>query len=247
MCIFVGSVPVDRKDHEVAVYFMRHGDPDYKVDGPRPLDPRQPIQFEGKLKEEGENQIKLASCELVEGFGDMSEKSAILASSPRRRAVESSAILERVLVESGISISKLESEEVQKLLVDANLTGELLEEYSKRLEQDKNLTWMEFWISESGNFKNVESATDFKERMKSLIMYFQNFSQKADLSKNEAITVVCLTHEEEIKILASIFGISILIVPNGGILKLTINSQKNEMVIEVQGKKGYLNLIEEEK
>jgi len=236
MCGFIGSVPTAgmKAGHKVVIYLMRHGDPDYEIDGPGPLDLQQPIQFEGKLKKEGKTQIEIASCKLTKEFGDM-PKPVILTSSPRRRAVESLDVLKRVFEKYGISVSKLESEELQKLLTDATLTGALLEEYGKQSEQDKDLTWMEFWISESGNFKNVESATDFKKRMKSLILYFQEL----DLSKDKEIAVVCLTHEEEIKILASIFGISILIVPNGGILKLTI--EKKEMTIEVQGEKGSLS------
>ncbi|MCK5475707.1 MAG: hypothetical protein KAI71_03965 [Candidatus Pacebacteria bacterium] len=235
MCRFVGSVPTEVKKagHKVVIYLMRHSDPDYGSDGPRLLDLEAPIQFEGKLKEEGKNKIKLASCNLATEFGNMPEKSVILASSPRRRAVESSVILERTLVESGISVSRLESKELQKLLTDATLTGELLEEYGKQAEQNKNLTWMDFWINKSGDFKNVESAVDFKERMRDLILYFQNFSQETNS------TIVCLTHEEEIKILAKIFGISILIVPNGGTLKMIINPE--EMIVEVQGKSGSLS------
>ena len=242
MCQIVNRVPTVlegwKTSRKVVIYLMRHGDPSYEADGPRPLDPQEPIQFEGKLTKEGMIQIELASRKLVKEFGDM-PKSVILASSPRRRTKESLDILRRVLEECGVSISPYSSElvEAQKLMIDATLTGALLEEYGKQAERNKNLTWMEFWIRESANFQNVESAADFEKRMKNLILYFQDFSQRVDLFE----TIVCLIHEEEVKIIASLFGISVMEVPNGTGLKLIFNLEEAAIEIEVQGEVERLN------
>ena len=50
----VPAAPEERKEsRKVVIYLMRHGAPSYEADGPRPLDPQEPIQFEGELTKEG--------------------------------------------------------------------------------------------------------------------------------------------------------------------------------------------------
>lgn len=241
-CKIVNSLPdklnermIENGHEKIKFNLVRHGAPNYEVDGPRPIDLDVPIQFEGTLKEEGKNQIILSATNLINEFSD--SRSVMTVASPRRRAFESKHIASTVWKNGGITVSNFsEPEEIQNLLTDATLTGALLEEYNSRYNQDNNLTWMEFWINESANFQNVESAKDFRKRMEKLLSFFQKFSLDAKPETN----IVCFTHEEEIKVLSSLFGISVMVVPNGTGLKLTYNPEEKIVEIEVQDQKSIL-------
>ena len=238
MCVIANRVPIklherNVDDHKIKVFFVRHGDPDYEIDGPRPENLQEPIQFEGKLKIVGENQIVLAANDLVNEISS----NVYVVSSPRRRAVESLNIARQVWENCGIAVSDFPHlEKVQTLLTDATLTGELLKEYRKIVEQDNNITWMEFWLNESANFHNVENAEDFRKRMEKLLSFFQKFSLDAKPETN----IVCFTHEEEIKVLSRLFGISVTVVPNGTWLKLVFDPKEKTVEIEVQGERETL-------
>jgi len=216
--------------NKIEVSFVRHGEANYDLE-PRPLDLKLPIQFEGLLTQKGENEIILSA----NNFINVLRGPVQVISSPRKRAVESLSIARKIWEISEISVSDFPESRVQNLLTDATLTGALLEEYNARYSQDNNLTWMEFWINESAKFHNVESAKDFRKRMEALLSFFQNRSQ----AKNQT-DIVCFTHEEEIKVLSSLFGISVMVVPNGTGLKLTYNPEEKIVEIEVQDQESIL-------
>jgi len=217
--------------NKIEVSFVRHGEANYDLE-PRPLDLKLPIQFEGLLTQKGENEIILSA----NNFINVLRGPVQVISSPRRRAVESLEIAKEIWKNHGIAISDFPESGVQNLLTDATLTGALLEEYNERYSQDNNLTWMEFWINESANFQNVESAEDFRKRMEKLLSFFQKFS----LDVKSETNIVCFTHEEEIKIVSSLFGISVMVVPNGTGLKLTYDPEEKTTGIEVQDQKSIL-------
>lgn len=216
-----------------------------------PIDPECPIVFIAGLNKKGKIQILQEAMNFVEEYKYNSEDRTILiTSSERPRAVESKNITEDIFRKNGIEISSVCSDklaEIAKLAIDAELTGSLLEEYSKQQKQDPGLTWMEFWAKKSHlylNSKKVETYTAYRKKMRELVCFTQKFSQSA-LGKN--IDVVLFFHEEGVKIISGFFGITLMEVPNATGFDLTFNPKERIMEIEVQGQKGSLTFDELDK
>ena len=232
------------KGHKIVIDFVRHGAAIYDGEQ-RPEDKKDTIQFEGVLTEEGLKQIEATAEEIIKKIDDESKELIILWRSPRKRTEESMNKLKEILLKNGINIfPKNNLAKENQDLIDLELTEEFLEEYDRQSEQNENLTWMEFWKEESANFKNVENENDFMERMQKLISYFQQFSQKAKLPKDIKIRFICLTHEEEIKNIAELFGVSIKDVKNGEVMEMNVSPQKDtpvEFDIKIQEQKGHLS------
>lgn len=231
------------KGHKIVIDFVRHGAAIYDGEQ-RPEDKKNMIQFEGVLTEEGLKQIEATAEEIIEKIDDKSKELIILWRSPRKRTGESMKKLKEILLKNGVNIfPKNNLSKENQNLTDLGLTGEFLEEYDKQLKQNESLTWMEFWKEESANFENVENEKDFMERMQKLISYFQQFSQKTKFPQNIKIRFICLTHEEEIKNIAELFGVFIENVKNGEVMEMNINPQENASVIfdiRVQEREGHL-------
>ena len=226
------------KMHEIVVDFIRHGQASYDGE-PRPEDEKEAIQFEGALTEEGQKTIEATAAKIVEEIGD--NELVYLWSSPRQRAQESMGIIKEVLEENEIDVfpkSKL-AKTVDKLS-DLGLTGEFLEEFSKR----EDIEWMDYWKEEAGSYEGVEDKGEFLKRIQETISRLQQFALKANLPVDRKVRFICLTHEEEIKNIAEQFGIEVEIVKNGENMEMKINPKEDEpseLSINIQGQESMLS------
>lgn len=218
------------KMHEIIVDLIRHGQASY--DGElRPEDKKETIQFEGALTEEGQKTIEDTATKIVEKIGD--NELVYLWSSPRQRTRESMEIIKRVLEENEIDVfPKSKLAKTVDNLSDLGLTGEFLEEFSKR----ENIEWMDYWKDEAGSYEGVEDKEEFLKRIQGTISRLQQFALNVPVDRK--IRFVCLTHEEEIKNIAEQFGISVEIVKNGEIMEMKIDPKEDKpskLSIKTQG------------
>lgn len=220
------------KMHEIVVDLIRHGQASYDGE-PRPENEKETIQFEGALTEEGQKTIENTATEIVEKIGD--NELVYLWSSPRQRTKESMEIIKKVLEENEIDVfPKSKLAKTIDNLSDLGLTGEFLEEFSKR----EDIEWMDYWKEEAGNYEGVEDKGEFLKRIQGTISRLQQFALNANLPVDRKIRFICLTHEEEIKNIAEQFGISVEIVKNGEIMEMKIDPKEDEpskLSIKTQG------------
>jgi len=215
-----------KEGHAITFNLVRHGQAGYEEDAKKPETKKSAIQFEGGITLDGKEQIKGAAKEIIKRIIDKEKELVILLRSPRNRAGESLDILKMILEKNRINVYP--KVEINENLADATLTQEFLDEFEEQKKQDKDLTWMNFWKKESGNFENVESTEDFMKRMQAFIFRFQQFSRKAEIPEDIKIRFVCLTHEEEIKNIAEHCGIKVDVVKNGEIMEMNIIPTNNE-------------------
>ncbi len=221
---------------EVIVYVWRHEkyDSNKRING-------CPIKFISGLTDEGKKHMTQTAMIRAKEIGVSSNRIILMGSSDRPRAIESKGITKNVFVKSGIKVSSEYGSaiaEISKLIVDAELTQKLLDEFGKQREQNPKLTWMEFWQYKSALYldpSKVETFKGFEGRMNEAIKFVQDFSQRTDLPEGKQVIIVLFSHEEVVKILASLFKITVMEVPNGTGLKLTVNPEEEKMTIEVQG------------
>lgn len=198
---------------DIVVDFVRHGKAEYSEE------PWESTTFEGALTSEGRDQAENAAQTLVSRMNKDKEL-LVLWTSPKKRALETVAIMLPVFYQNGILPHELS---VRTLLQDVQLDISQLREY---LESDFGKTAIEQWLVSKNLPKGNETPEQLTHRTNSVLFYLDKAARVVQPSGGKRLRFVLIGHEETaINILQFAFReepTSKLSPKNGEILELGI-------------------------
>ncbi len=168
---------------DVEVDFIRHGEAFYDEDE---LDRGE---LEGELTPLGVEQIKNLGDRLAKEI-DKNKEIVIIWTSPKKRAVQSSFILEERMKAAGVEVYRLR---IKKPLRDTDLSNELIENLS-----NEKVEWIDFWTKNEEYPTGMEKLEGVSSRTGRIISCLNRIVRNISNIKGKKMRFLCVGHEENI-------------------------------------------------
>jgi len=168
---------------DLKVDFIRHGKPEYTDEE------KESAKFEGRLTEEGINQIKDKALELA-GQIDKEKELVVFWISPRMRAQQTAEIIYNIFQEQDIPAIK--DLRTVRSLSDVRMGPNSIKDLVKNSVIGK---WMEYW-AESALPEDTEKPDEVKKRVERIITYLERIARKITPAENKKLHFICVGHEE---------------------------------------------------
>ena len=162
---------------------IRHGKPFYTKGELEKYD------FEGKLTQEGHEQVRLKAVNLLPDI-DREKEIVVIWASPKQRARESAEDLRAILEENGVSVLR---ENKRESLRDVRFTKEFGDELSNNGAWGD---WLNYWLNKQELPIGTEAPGDVEKRMNRIFTYLSRVVKGIKLPQDKIFHFLLVGHEE---------------------------------------------------